>query len=98
MKTFFAVLYDILWIFQILLIARIVVVYVMMFARSWRPGRVLAVVLEVIFSVTDPPLKALAKVIPPLRVGGITLDLSFLVLFIIVYILISVVHPLAVAP
>jgi len=97
-KTFFAVLYDILWIFQILLIARIVVVYVMMFARSWRPGRVLAVVLEVIFSVTDPPLKALAKVIPPLRVGGITLDLSFLVLFIIVYILISVVHPLAVAP
>lgn len=98
MKTFFAVLYDVLWIFQILLIARIVVVYVMMFARSWRPGRVLAVVLEVIFSVTDPPLKALAKVIPPLRVGGITLDLSFLVLFIIVYILISVVHPLAVAP
>ncbi len=95
MKTLFAVLYDILWIFQILLIARIVVVYVMMFARSWRPGRALAGVLEVIFSITDPPLKALAKVIPPLRVGGITLDLSFLVLFIIVQILISVVGTLA---
>ncbi len=95
MRTLFAILYDLLWIFQILLIARIVVVYVMMFARSWRPGRVLAVVLEVIFSVTDPPLKALAKVIPPLRVGGITLDLSFLVLFIVVQILISVVRTLA---
>jgi len=94
-RTLFAILYDLLWIFQILLIARIVVVYVMMFARSWRPGRVLAVVLEVIFSVTDPPLKALAKVIPPLRVGGITLDLSFLVLFIVVQILISVVRTLA---
>ncbi len=95
MRTLFAILYDLLWIFQILLIARIVVVYVMMFARSWRPGRVLAVVLEVIFSVTDPPLKALGKVIPPLRVGGIALDLSFLVLFIVVQILISVVRTLA---
>ncbi len=95
MRTLFAILYDLLWIFQILLIARIVVVYVMMFARSWRPGRVLAVVLEVIFSVTDPPLKALGKVIPPLRVGGISLDLSFLVLFIVVQILISVVRTLA---
>ncbi len=95
MKIFYAVLYDLLFLFQILLIARIVVVYVMMFARSWRPGRLLAIILEVIFSVTDPPLKALARVIPPLRVGGITLDLSFLVLFIIVQILIIVVRRLA---
>ncbi len=95
MKTLFVVLYDLLWLFQLLLIARIVVVYVMMFARSWRPGRVIAIMLEVIFSITDPPLKALARVIPPLRLGGITLDLSFLVLFIIVQILIVVVRRLA---
>ncbi|MDP9239824.1 MAG: YggT family protein [Actinomycetota bacterium] len=95
MKTIFVVLYDLLWLFQLLLIARIVVVYVMMFARSWRPGRVIAIMLEVIFSITDPPLKALARVIPPLRLGGITLDLSFLVLFIIVQILIVVVRRLA---
>ena len=95
MKSVFAVVYDLLWIFQILLIARIVIVYVMMFARSWRPGRALAIVLEVIFSITDPPLKALARVIPPLRVGGITLDLSFLVLFILVQILIIVARGLA---
>jgi YggT family protein len=94
-KPFFAVLYDLLWLFQLLLIARIVVVYVMMFARSWRPGRIVAIMLEAIFSITDPPLKALARVIPPLRVGGITLDLSFLVLFIIVQILIIVVRRLA---
>jgi YggT family protein len=94
-KTLFVVLYDLLWLFQLLLIARIVVVYVMMFARSWRPGRVIAIMLEVIFSITDPPLKALARVIPPLRLGGITLDLSFLVLFIIVQILIVVVRRLA---
>ena len=95
MKTFFAFLYALLWIFQILLIIRIIVVYVMMFARSWRPGRGLAVIFEVVYSITDPPLKALARVIPPLRIGGITLDLSFLVLFIIVQILIIVVRGLA---
>lgn len=95
MTLFWRVLYDLLWIFQVLLIVRIVVVYVMMFARSWRPGRGLAVAFEVIFSVSDPPLKALKRVIPPLRLGGITLDLSFLVLFIIVQILIIVVGSLA---
>jgi len=94
-KSFLTVLHDLLWIFQILLIVRIVVVYVMMFARSWRPGRGLAVFLEVIFSVSDPPLKALKRVLPPLRLGGITLDLSFLVLFIVVQILIIVIRSLA---
>lgn len=95
MKLFLTILHNLLWIFQILLIVRIVVVYVMMFARSWRPGRGLAVIFELIFSVSDPPLKALKRVIPPLRLGGITLDLSFLVLFIIVQILIYVVRGLA---
>jgi len=94
-KLFLTILHNLLWIFQILLIVRIVVVYVMMFARSWRPGRGLAVIFELIFSVSDPPLKALKRVIPPLRLGGITLDLSFLVLFIIVQILIYVVRGLA---
>ncbi|MFN2518777.1 MAG: YggT family protein [Jatrophihabitantaceae bacterium] len=95
MKSFWSVVYALLWIFQILLIGRLVVIYVMMFARSWRPGRSLAVFFEVVFSISDPPLKALKRVIPPLRLGGITLDLSFLVLFIVVQILIIVVRGLA---
>jgi YggT family protein len=40
--------------------------------------------------VTDPPLKALRKVLPPLRIGQISLDLGFIVLFIVVRILMSV--------
>ena len=44
--------------------------------------------LEVVYSITDPPLKFLRRFIPPLRLGGIALDLSFLVLFILVNILI----------
>ena len=58
-------------VFFILLIARLVFDYVMMFARSWRPSGVAAVGLEVVYSVTDPPLKALRRVIPPLRLGEI---------------------------
>jgi YggT family protein len=47
------------------------------------------VALEATYSITDPPLKLLRRYIPPLRFGGIALDLSFLVLFVIVYLLIA---------
>ena len=78
------ILYLILWLFFVLLIARLVLEYVQMFARSWRPRGVLLLLAEVTYTVTDPPLRALRKVIPPLRLGGIALDLSFLVLIIAV--------------
>lgn len=78
------VLILVLWIFFILLIARLVLDYVQMFARSWRPRGPLLVVAEVIYTVTDPPLRALRKVIPPLRLGSVSLDLSFLVLVVLV--------------
>ncbi|RKN42308.1 YggT family protein [Streptomyces hoynatensis] len=74
-----------------LLLFRLVMDYVFMFARSWQPGKAMVVALEATYTVTDPPLKALRRVIPPLRFGGVALDLSFFVLMIIVYILINVV-------
>lgn len=74
----------VLWLFFILLISRLVLDYVQMFARSWRPKGPLLVVAEVVYTVTDPPLRALRKVIPPLRLGSVSLDLSFLVLVILV--------------
>jgi len=64
----------------------------MMFARSWRPSGVAAVGLEVVYSVTDPPLKALRRVIPPLRLGNFSIDLGFMVLLFVVYVLMSVVN------
>lgn len=78
------VLILVLWIFFILLIGRLILDYVQMFARSWRPRGPMLVVAEAIYTVTDPPLRALRKVIPPLRLGSITLDLSFLVLVVLV--------------
>lgn len=74
----------VLWLFFILLIGRLILDYVQMFARSWRPKGPLLLVAEAIYTVTDPPLRALRKVIPPLKLGSVSLDLSFLVLVVLV--------------
>jgi YggT family protein len=76
-----------LWLFLLLLFARLVVDWVQFFARSWEPKGPLLVVLEGVYTVTDPPVKALRRIIPPLRFGGFALDLSFMVLVLIVYVL-----------
>jgi YggT family protein len=79
-----------LWFYFLLLIGRLVLDYVQMFARSWRPTGPVLVLAEVIYTLTDPPLRALRKVIPPLRLGTVSLDLSFLVLIVLIQVAISV--------
>ncbi|MYV96692.1 YggT family protein [Streptomyces sp. SID3343] len=81
----------VLYCFLIVLFFRLVMDYVFQFARSYEPRGAMVVLLEATYSITDPPLKLLRRFIPPLRLGGVALDLSFFVLMIIVYILISVV-------
>ena len=82
------ILVVVLWCFLLVLLFRLVMDYVFMFARAYQPARPMVVLLEIAYSITDPPLKLLRRYIPPLRLGGVALDLSFLVLWIIVYILI----------
>jgi YggT family protein len=53
-----------------------------MFSRAWRPTGVVAMVAEIIYTITDPPLRAVRRIIPPIRLGTVSLDLSFLVLII----------------
>lgn len=89
------VLSFLLWTFLIFLIFRLIMEYVFLLARSYRPTGIVAMALELAYSVTDPPLNALRKVIPPLRIGQVSLDLGFLVLFIVVRILIGVVGGIA---
>ena len=73
--------------FIALLWVRFVVDWVQVFARSWSPQGPLLVLLEVVYSITDPPIKALRRVIPPLRLGSVALDLSFLIVLVAAYIL-----------
>ena len=85
------VVYFVLLVFLLLLIFRLIMEYVFLLARSYRPTGAVAVALELAYSVTDPPLKALRRVIPPLRIGQVSLDLGFIILFIVVSILLNVV-------
>ena len=85
------IVFDALLVFLVLLLFRLIMEYVFMFARSYSPSGVVAVALELCYTVTDPPLKALRRVIPPLRVGRVSIDLSFIVLFFVVQILMRVV-------
>ena len=88
------VLYYVLWIYLLMLIGRMIITWVQAFSRTWAPRGFLLVVAEGIFTATDPPLRFLRRYIPPLRLGSVALDLSFMVLFFVVLILVNVVVPL----
>ncbi len=87
MQTVGSVLGFILWAALVVLIARIVLDWVQMLARDWRPSGPILVLAEAIYSCTDPPLRAVRRVIPPVRLGVAMLDLSPLVLFVVIYLL-----------
>jgi len=86
-------LYLVVLFFFIALIVRLVFDWIQVFSRDWKPRGVVLVAAEAVYSVTDPPLRALRRVIPPLRLGQIQLDLAFTVLFLIVIILMGVLRP-----
>ncbi len=76
--------------FIVLLFVRLIVDWIQIFARSWTPRGPVLVVLEAVYTATDPPVRALRRVLPPLRLGGVAIDLSFIALLLICYILLSV--------
>jgi YggT family protein len=87
------VLRYVLTIYLVILVGRMIFGWIQVFARQWRPTGIVLVLAEAIFTVTDPPLKFLRRFIPPLRLGMVALDLSFMVLFIVVLILLEVAVP-----
>ena len=87
------VLTYVLTIYLVVLVGRMIFGWVQVFAREWRPSGILLVIAEGIFTVTDPPLKFLRRFIPTFRLGMVALDLSFMVLFFGILILLEVVVP-----
>lgn len=77
----------VLFVFLGLMLIRLVVDWVQVFARSWTPSGPVLVVLEVVYSITDPPIKFVRRFVPPLRLGAVMLDTSFLIVLIVVYLL-----------
>ena len=90
MEAIGQVIAIVLWLFIIVLWARFVVDWVQVFARSWEPTGPVLVAVEGVYTVTDPPIKALRRVIPPLRLGSVSLDLSFLIVLLAAYLLLRV--------
>ncbi|MDY6811276.1 YggT family protein [Gordonia sp. HNM0687] len=95
MTILFQVLYYLLFIYWLLLLARLVVELVRSFAREWRPTGLAVVVIEIVFTATDPPIRALRRVLPPIPLGPVRLDLSLMIVMIVVLIAMQVVSSLS---
>jgi YggT family protein len=91
----FSVLYFIAFIYFLLLIARLVLDWVQVLSRDWTPKGVVLVLAEIVYTATDPPLRAVRRVLKPIRIGPVMLDLGFMVVFIAVIILMRVFQSLA---
>lgn len=81
-------------VYLLLLVARWIMDLVFAFSRSFRPSGPATLGFEVVYTATDPPLKLLRRLIPPLRLGSVALDLAFLVLFVVVVVLRQQAHGL----
>ena len=90
MRTVGYIIEVVLQIFILLLFVRLIVDWIQIFARSWSPHGPVLVVLEGVYTATDPPVKALRRLIPPLRLGGMAIDLSFVALLVICWILLKI--------
>lgn len=94
MTSVFQVVHMLLFLFWLLLIARVIVEFVRAFARDWRPSGFLVVILEAIFTITDPPVKLFRRIIPSVSLGGVRLDLSIMALLFVMFLLMSFVESL----
>jgi len=74
-------------VYLVLLIGRMILSWIQVYARTWSPRGVLLVIAEGVYSATDPPLRFLRRYIPTVRLGNVALDLSFILLFLVVYVL-----------
>ena len=86
MALFFEILGFALFVFWLLLIARVVVEFIRSFSRDWQPKGLTVIILEVIMTVTDPPVKLLRRLIPQLTIGAVRFDLSIMVLLLVAFI------------
>ncbi len=86
MRLFWLILAFIVLVYWLLLLARIVIETTRSFARSWWPSGAAAIGVEVVYSTTDPPIKLLRRLVPPLRIGGVSLDLSVLIVLLLLII------------
>jgi YggT family protein len=80
MKLFWGVVGYVLYLYLLIVLARFVLEFTRQFARSWRPAGVAAIGAEAVYLATDPPIRLLRRLVPPVRLGTVSLDLSIILL------------------
>lgn len=80
------VIHYALYIYMYILIARMILSWVTVLSPGWSPKGPVLVIANIIFDITDPPLKFLRRWLKPVRIGQFALDLSFMGLFLLVII------------
>ena len=87
MPSIGGLLNSIIQLFLLALFARVILDYARIFAPPWRPRGIVLAFAEFIFSITDPVMKFARRYIPPLRLGPVAVDLSFIVILVAAQIL-----------
>ena len=90
-----SILNVLLFLYILVLLVRLVLEYIPMFNRSWRPKGPGLVAAELVYTITDPPIKFFRRFIPPLRIGPVAIDFAFALTMLLCFILLSVTRALA---
>lgn len=90
MRTVWSVVLVAVFLFFIALIGRLVIDWVRVLSRQWRPTGVVLVLAELVYTVTDPPLKLVRRIVPSITIGGMRIDLAFLVLMLLTSIVMNI--------
>jgi len=91
MGAVIGIIYWGLNLFLITLIGRLILDYIRIFSPNWRPRGIVLALAELIYSITDRPLRFVRQFVPPLRLGAVSLDLSFIVVFFVIQLLMRLV-------
>jgi len=91
MGAVIGIIYWGLNLFLITLIGRLILDYIRIFSPNWRPRGIVLALAELIYTITDRPLRFVRQFVPPLRLGAVSLDLSFIVVFFVVQLLMRLV-------
>lgn len=81
-------------VYTFVLWARFVLDWVTVLNRNFRPRGLWVVLVELVYSVTDPPIKLFRRVFPPIRLGQVALDLGWMLTMIACWILIAILSAL----
>ncbi|HEU4999408.1 MAG TPA: YggT family protein [Lapillicoccus sp.] len=90
MRALGTVFQTVVFLFFLTLIGRLVFDWVQVLSRDWRPKGAVLVVAELVYTVTDPPLRLLRRIIPSINLGGMRIDIAFLVLMVITSLLMTI--------